>query len=92
MTASVNLAQNVNKLLEMDQRVLDNLNSQPSWGNRGSKSILSRVVVGDPLCSIYGYQNLGVFQYTYDYLTNYNTKQLQLQQQAAARGETYDWN
>ena len=92
VTASVNLAQNVNKLLEMDQRVLDNLNSQPSWGNRGSKSILSRVVVGDPLCSIYGYQNLGVFQYTYDYLTNYNTKQLQLQQQAAARGETYDWN
>ncbi len=92
VTASVNLAQNVNKLLEMDQRVLDNLNSQPSWSNRGSKSILSRVVVGDPLCSIYGFQNLGVFQYTYDYLTNYNTKQLQLQQQAAARGEAYDWN
>jgi len=92
VSASVNLAQNVNKLLEMDQRVLDNLNSQPSWSNRGSKSILSRVVVGDPLCSIYGFQNLGVFQYTYDYLTNYNTKQLQLQTQAAARGETYDWN
>ena len=92
VTASVNLAQNVNKLLAMDQRVLDNLNSQPSWSNRGSKSILSRVVVGDPLCSIYGFQNLGVFQYTYDYLTNYNTKQLQLQQQAAARGEAYDWN
>ena len=92
VSASVNLAQNVNKLLEMDQRVLDNLNSQPSWSNRGSRSILSRVVVGDPLCSIYGFQSLGVFQYTYDYLTNYNTKQLQLQQQAAARGETYDWN
>ena len=92
VSASVNLAQNINKLLEMDQRVLDNLNSQPSWSNRGSRSILSRVVVGDPLCSIYGFQSLGVFQYTYDYLTNYNTKQLQLQQQAAARGETYDWN
>ena len=92
VSASVNLAQNVNKLLEMDQRVLDNLNSQPSWSNRGSKSILSRVVVGDPLCSIYGFQSLGVFQYTYDYLTNYNTKQLQLQAQAKARGETYDWN
>ena len=92
VSASVNLAQNINKLLEMDQRVLDNLNSQPSWSNRGSKSILSRVVVGDPLCSIYGYNNLGVFQYTYDYLTNYNTKQIQLQQQAKARGETYDWN
>ena len=92
VSASVNLAQNVNKLLEMDQRVLDNLNSQPSWSNRGSKSILSRVVVGDPLCSIYGFQSLGVFQYTYDYLTNYNTKQLQLQQQAKARGESYDWD
>ncbi|MBR5749855.1 MAG: SusC/RagA family TonB-linked outer membrane protein [Prevotella sp.] len=92
VSASVNLAQNVNKLLEMDQRVLDNLNSQPSWGNRGSRSILSRVVVGDPLCSIYGFNSLGVFQYTYDYLTNYNTKQLQLQSQAAARGESYEWN
>ena len=92
VSASVNLAQNINKLLEMDQRVLDNLNSQPSWGNRGSRSILSRVVVGDPLCSIYGFNSLGVFQYTYDYLTNYNTKQLQLQSQAAARGESYEWN
>jgi len=92
VSASVNLAQNINKLLEMDQRVLDNLNSQPSWSNRGSRSILSRVVVGDPLCSIYGFQSLGVFQYTYDYLTNYNTKQLQLQSQAKARGESYDWN
>ena len=92
VSASVNLAQNINKLLEMDQRVLDNLNSQPSWSNRGSRSILSRVVVGDPLCSIYGFQSLGVFQYTYDYLTNHNTKQLQLQQQAKARGESYDWN
>ena len=92
VSASVNLAQNVNKLLEMDQRVLDNLNSQPSYSRRGSNSILSRVVVGDPLCSIYGFNSLGVFQYTYDYLTNYNTKQLQLQSQAVARGETYDWN
>ena len=92
VSASVNLAQNINKLLEMDQRVLDNLNSQPSYSRRGSSSILSRVVVGDPLCSIYGFQSLGVFQYTYDYLTNYNTKQLQLQSQAAARGEVYDWN
>ena len=92
VSANFNIAQNVNKLLEMDQRVLDNLNSQPSWSNRGSKTILNRVVVGDPLCSIYGYQSKGVFQYTYDYLTNYNTRQLQLQQQAAARGEKYEWN
>jgi hypothetical protein len=76
----------------MDQRVLDNLNSEPKADNRGANSILSRVVVGDPLCSIYGFNSLGVYQYTYDYLQNYNTKQLQLQAQAAANGETYYWN
>ena len=92
VSASVNFAQNVNKLLEMDQRVLDNLNSQPSWSKRGAASILNRVVVGDPLCSIYGFESKGVFQYTYDYLKNYNSKQLQLQAQAKSRGEVYDWN
>ena len=92
VSANFNLAQNVNKLLEMDQRVLDNMNTEPSYDRRGSGSILSRVVVGDPLCSIYGYNSNGVFQYSYEYLENYNTKQLQLQAQAAARGEAYDWN
>ena len=92
VSASLNFAQNVNKLLEMDQRVLDNLNSQPSYSKRGAQSILSRVVVGDPLCSIYGFESKGVYQYTYDYLRNYNTKQLQLQAQAKARGESYEWN
>lgn len=92
VSANFNLAQNVNKLLEMDQRVLDNMNTEPSYDRRGSSSILSRVVVGDPLCSIYGYNSNGVFQYSYEYLENYNTKQLQLQAQAAARGEAYDWN
>ena len=92
VSASFNMAQNVNKLLEMDQRVLDNMNSQPSYSRRGSSSVLSRVVVGDPLCSIYGYNYNGVYQYSYDYLTNYNTKQQQLQAQAKARGENYDWN
>ncbi len=92
LSANFNLAQNVNKLVAMDQRVLDNMNSEPSYSNRGSASVLSRVVVGDPLCSIYGFNYKGVYQYTYDYLTNYNTKQLQLQNQAKARGETYNWN
>lgn len=92
VSANFNLAQNVNKLLEMDQRVLDNMNTEPFYDRRGSSSILSRVVVGDPLCSIYGYNSNGVFQYSYEYLENYNTKQLQLQAQAAARGEAYDWN
>ena len=92
VSASFNLAQNINKLTAMDQRVLDNMNSQPSYSKRGASSILSRVVVGDPLCSIYGFQSKGVFQYSYDYLQNYNTKQLQLQAQAKLRGEQYDWD
>jgi len=92
MSASFNIAQNNNKLVEMDQRVLDDLNSVPSYSPRGASTILNRVVVGDPLCSIYGYQSKGVFQYTYDYLTNYNTRQLQLQEQAKQRGETYNWD
>jgi hypothetical protein len=92
ISANFNMAQNINKLLEMDQRVLDNLNSKPNASNRGAGSILSRVVVGDPLCSIYGFNNLGVFQYSYDYLANYNKRQLQLQSQAVANGEDYEWN
>lgn len=92
VSASFNLNQNINKLLSMDARVLENLNTEPTFDKRGSGSLLTHVVVGDPLCSIYGYESQGVFQYTYDYLSNYNTKQLQLQRQAAARGEEYYWN
>ncbi len=92
MSASFNLAQNINKLKSMDQRVLNTLNTEPTFSAIGSGSMLTHVVVGDPLGSIYGYNYKGVYQYSYDYLTNYNTKQIQLQTQAEARGETYDWN
>ena len=77
MSASFNMAQNVNELLEMDQRVLDVINSEPNGSNRGSSSILTRVVVGDPLCSIYGYVCKGVYNYNYEDLTNYNTQMKQ---------------
>jgi len=92
ISASFNMAQNINKLLEMDQRVLNKLNSTPDLTKRGTETILSRVVVGDPLCSIYGFNSLGVYQYSYDYLTNYNTRQMQLQRQAQAEGKDYYWN
>ena len=92
MSASFNLAQNINKLKSMDQRVLNTLNTEPTFSAIGSGSMLTHVVVGDPLGSIYGYNCKGVYQYSYDYLTNYNTKQIQQQTQAEARGETYDWN
>ncbi len=92
VSANFNMAQNVNKLLDMDSRVLETLNKRPEYDWRGSSTVLSRVVVGDPLCSIYGYNSLGVFSHSYDYLSNMNTKQQQLQQLAAAQGENYNWD
>lgn len=77
MSASFNLGQDNNKLLEMDERVLENLNSVPAYNNRGASSVYQKVVVGQPLNSIYGYKSLGVIQYTYEYMQNYNTKMRQ---------------
>lgn len=76
-SATFNFGQDNNKLLEMDSRVLENINSVPVYSQRGSSTIYTHVAVGQPLNSIYGYQYKGVFQYTYDYLQNYNTKMKQ---------------
>ena len=90
MSASFNMAQNVNKLLEMDERVLDGSGMNPpvSANARGTSSILNKVVVGDPLCSIYGYVNKGVYNYNYEDLTNYNTK---MKQQNGTSWSTADY-
>lgn len=72
VSANFNIAQNVNKLTEMDPRVLELLNDSPNSQSRGAGSVLNRVVVGDPLCSIYGYEYKGVYNYSYEDLTNYN--------------------
>ena len=77
MSASFNMAQNSNKLTEMDKRVLDKMNTDPVYSNRGYASRITHVVVGDPMCSIYGFNCLGVYQYSYEYLQNYNTQQKQ---------------
>ncbi len=78
--ASFNVAQNSNLLKEMDQSVLDALNnsainytrnkSTGSWGvtDRGNWPL--RVQLNNSLGSIYGFRNLGVYQYSYDYLEN----------------------
>jgi hypothetical protein len=81
------MAQNSNKLTEMDKRVLDRMNTEPVYSGRGyynkpevdntRGSNIVHVVVGDPMCSIYGFNCLGVYQYSYEYLQNYNTKQKQ---------------
>jgi len=75
MDVGFNIAQNYNEIKEMDQRVLDAINSE--WSattrptNRSTTGYLNRVQIGNPLGSIYGFKYKGVFQYSYDYLENY---------------------
>lgn len=82
MSANFNMAQNVNELLEMDERVLnsESMNTTPVYSKRGKDSRMNRVVVGDPLCSIYGYINKGVYNYNYEDLSRYN-REMRLRQQ-----------
>ncbi len=72
MSAGFNIAQNYNEITEMDQRVLDAVNSEWSATKRGT--FQDRIQVGNPLGSIYGFRYKGVYQYTYDYLTNLSTE------------------
>lgn len=68
-SAGFNAAQNYNEIKEMDQRVLDAVNSVWSATSRGA--YLNRVQVGNALGSIYGFRYKGVYQYSYEYLQNY---------------------
>lgn len=75
MSAGFNIAQNYNEITEMDERVLNAINSDWSAVARGA--YLNRVQVGNALGSIYGFRYKGVYQYSFDYLKNYNSEQLQ---------------
>lgn len=79
LSASFNMAQNANELLEMNKDVLAGYNTkfEDVYKARGNSARMNKVEVGAPLCSIYGYQSKGVFQYSYEYLQNYNTKMKQ---------------
>lgn len=79
LSASFNMAQNANELLEMNKDVLATYNTkfEDVYNKRGNGGRMNKVEVGAPLCSIYGYQSKGVFQYSYEYLQNYNTKMKQ---------------
>jgi len=75
-----NVAQNSNLLKEMNQSVLDALNTyytNYSSGKTGSPWAITqrgnwplRVQLNNSLGSIYGFRYKGVYQYTYDYLEN----------------------
>ncbi len=69
MSANVNVSQNFNEILAMDESVLESINSEWDAGSRGA--YLNRIQVGNPLGSIYGLRYKGVYQYNYEYLTDY---------------------
>lgn len=71
LSADFNISQNYNEITEMDDRVLETLNSNWSATKRGGDSYLNRIQVGNPLGSIYGFRYKGVYQYTYEYLMDY---------------------
>lgn len=68
VSANFNISQNRNRIEEMDESVLESINSEWDSGSRGS--YLNRIQVGNPLGSIYGLRYKGVYQYSYEYLTN----------------------
>lgn len=68
VSANFNIAQNFNKITEMDETVLDGINEEWTADSRGK--YFKRIQVGNALGSIFGLRNKGVYQYTYDYLTN----------------------
>ena len=94
MDASLNIAQNSNLLKEMDDRVLDAINSDWSATSRGA--YVNRVQLNNSLGSIYGFRYKGVYQYSYDYLENLqkengwdaNTYEAEINQRLAA-GQTF---
>ncbi len=75
MDASINVAQNFNEIKEMDQRVLDAINTEWSAttrpSNKKTTGYTNRVQVGNAIGSIYGFRYKGVYQYSYEYLENY---------------------
>ncbi len=84
VSAGFNIAQNFNEIKEMDDRVLQGINSVWTATTRGA--YLNRIQTGNPLGSIYGFRYKGVYQYSYEYLQNHYR---QAQLQAAANGGVY---
>lgn len=84
VSAGFNIAQNFNEIKEMDDRVLQGINT--TWVATSRGTYLNRIQTGNPLGSIYGFRYQGVYQYSYDYLQNHYR---QAQLQAAAQGGVY---
>jgi hypothetical protein len=65
-----NVSQNYNTILEMEESVLNNANSDFNYANG---EYLTRIQIGNPLGSIYGFKYKGVYHYNYN--TNWSIDQ-----------------
>ena len=68
LSANFNISQNFNEIVDMEESVLESINSE--WDSSSRGQYLNRIQKGNPLGSIYGLRYQGVYQYTYEYLTN----------------------
>ena len=73
LSVNFNISQNFNEIVEMDESVLESINGE--WDSSSRGKYLNRIQKGNPLGSIYGLRYKGVYQYTYEYLTNMKTRQ-----------------
>ena len=67
MDMNANFGNNRNKILEMEEFILNGLNSTYGYANG---EWLRRVQLQNPLGAIYGFRCKGVFQYKYDYVAD----------------------
>jgi len=65
---NANFGNNRNEILEMDEYILNNLNSTFGYNNA---EWLRRVQLNNPLGAIYGFRSQGVYQYKYNYVAEY---------------------
>ena len=79
---NANFGNNRNELLELDENLLDNLNTTYGFSNGET---LQRVQLHNPLGAIYGYRYKGVYQYNY---STFNRMTPEERAQFLAEGKT----
>ena len=77
MDLNANFGNNRNEILEMDEYVLNNLNSTYGYGNG---EWLRRVQLHNPFGAIYGFKYKGVYTHNYKTFVNLNLSDEQFQQ------------
>ncbi|MBP3252619.1 MAG: SusC/RagA family TonB-linked outer membrane protein [Prevotella sp.] len=82
MDLNANFGNNRNEILQMDEYILNNLNSTFSYENG---EWLRRVQLHNPFGAIYGFRYKGVYQYNYSTFVNMSPEE---QQQFIAEGKT----